>query len=98
VTIASTELLRERHFLLEYYVDDIVLVAKSEKPLKEVKKSLAKHFDIKDMGRLHFFLGMEVIQNEESNQVWIGQPAYTKNLFLILRMTFKNLEWRMLNL
>ena len=39
------------------------------------------HFDIKDMGRLHYFLGMKVIQNEESNEIWIGQPAYTQNLF-----------------
>ena len=24
---------------------------------------------------------MKVIQNEESNEIWIDQPAYTKNLF-----------------
>ena len=67
-------------FFIGVYVDDIVLAAKGEKRLNEVKKSLAEHFDIKDMGRLHYFLGMKVIQNEESNEIWIGQPAYTKNL------------------
>ena len=68
-------------FFIGVYVDDIVLAAKGEKRLNEVKKSLAEHFDIKDMGRLHYFLGMKVIQNEESNEIWIGQPAYTQNLF-----------------
>ena len=41
---------------------------------------LAERFDIKDMGSLHYFLGMKVIQNDETNEVWIGHPAYTKNL------------------
>ena len=67
-------------FFIGVYVDDIVLAAKSEKQLSEVKKSLAERFNIKDMGRLHYFLGMKVIQNDETNEVWIGHPAYTKNL------------------
>ena len=67
-------------FFIGVYVDDIVLAAKSEKQLSEVKKSLAERFDIKDMGRFHYVLGMKVIQDDETNEVWIGHPAYTKNL------------------
>ena len=32
------------------------------------------------MGKLHYFLGMKILQNEKSGEVWIGQPAYTENL------------------
>jgi len=63
-------------FIMGVYVDNIVLAAKSEKQLKDVKQALAKCFDIKDMGKLHY---LKVIQNEEASEV-CGQPAYTQNL------------------
>ncbi len=67
-------------FNIGVYVDDIVLAAKKEEQLKNVKQALAKRFDIKDMGKLHYFLGLKVVQNDEANEVWIGQPVYTQNL------------------
>ena len=67
-------------FIIGVYVDDIILAAETEKRLNDVKLVLAKHFDIKDMGKLHYFLGMKVVQNNEGNMVWISQPAYTHNL------------------
>ena len=71
---------KEEMFIIGVYVDDIVLATKDENRLNDVKQALAKHFDIKDMGALHYFLGMKVIQNAETNEVWMGQPAYTQNL------------------
>ena len=40
-------------FMIGVYVDDIILTGKSDKRMKEVKKDLAKKFNIKDMGKLH---------------------------------------------
>ena len=67
-------------FYIGIYVDDIIRAGKSDKKIKEVKEALEKKFDIKDMGKLHYFLGMKVLQNEKNGNVWIGQPAYTKKL------------------
>lgn len=67
-------------FLLGVYVDDIVLASKSSARLEEVKRALAKKFDIKDMGKLHHFLGMKIVQDKATGKVWIGQPAYTESL------------------
>ena len=67
-------------FNIGVYVDDIVLAAKTEKQLNDVKQVFAKRFDIKDMGKLHHFLGMKVVQNDEAKEVWIGQPVYTHNI------------------
>ena len=50
-------------FLVGVYVDDIILAGKSDKRIKEVKRALAAKFDIKDMGRLHYFLGMKILQD-----------------------------------
>ena len=66
-------------FLLGVYVDDIILAGKGKKKIEEVKEALAKQFDIKDMERLHYFLGMKILQDDQSGDVWIGQPAYTES-------------------
>ena len=42
--------------------------------------SEVKKFDIKDLGRLHHYLGMKVVQDETMGNVWVGQHAYTENL------------------
>ncbi len=30
---------------------------------------------LKDLGKLHYFLGMSVVQDFENESIWIGQPA-----------------------
>ena len=62
------------------YVDDIILAGKTEKKLAEVKTKLSRKFDINDLGELiqKYFLEIKIEQRE--NNIWIGQPAYTKNL------------------
>ena len=57
------------------YVDDIIIAGKSEKLVEDFKRALGERFDVKDLGRLHYFLGMKVVQDDSSRDVWIGQPA-----------------------
>ena len=57
------------------YVDDIVVACKNEEKLKEFKRALCRKFDVKDLGKLHHFLGMKVIQDDVSGDVWIGQDG-----------------------
>ena len=51
------------------YVDDIILAAKNEKQLKQVKENLSNKFDIKDLGELKYFLSIKVEQNKESGSI-----------------------------
>ena len=67
-------------FFIAVYVDDIVLAGKSNKQIAEVKQTLAKQFQVKDMGELHYFLGVKVVQDKESGGVCIGQPVYAANI------------------
>ena len=46
----------------------------------ENKKALAMQFDVKDMGKLHYFLGVKIIQDHKKRQIWIGQPAYAESV------------------
>ena len=40
------------------YVDDLILTG-DKKPIHSCKEDLAKEFEMKDMGLLHYFLGLE---------------------------------------
>ena len=65
-------------FILAVYVDDILLAGKSQQRIAQVKSDLGKRFQLKDMGELHYFLGVSVKQSYETGKIWIGQPAYTR--------------------
>ena len=66
--------------ILAVYVDDILLAGKSPQRIAQVKADLGEHFRVKDMGELHYFLGVNVKQNSDSTEIWIGQPSYTQTV------------------
>ena len=45
-----------------------------------IKKDLSFRFRMKDLVRLHHFLGIEVLQSPGGEVVWFGQPTFTENL------------------
>eukprot|EP00253_Pinus_taeda_P004168 PITA_04168 len=45
--------------IIVIYVDDLILTS-DENLIKSLKEDLAKEFEMKDMGLMHYFLGMEV--------------------------------------
>ena len=67
-------------FVIAVYVDDMVLATKNKKKLEEVKRALCAQFEVKDLGELHYILGVTVNQIYEKNSIWIGQPAYTASI------------------
>ena len=63
-------------------MDDMVLAGKDKRRMKHVKEELSSRFDIKDLGKLGYFLGMSVVQDQEKKDSWIGQPKYVERLRL----------------
>ena len=45
------------------YVDDIIMTGYYEGELEKINKSLAKEFEIKDLGHLTYFLDMKVARS-----------------------------------
>jgi len=66
--------------ILAVYVDDIVLAGKSQQVIAKVKADLGDCFQVKDMGELHYFLGVSVKQNIDTGKIWIGQPSYAQTV------------------
>ena len=55
------------------YVNDLLLTGE-EKLIKDERRRLAIEFEMKDLGMMHYFLGMEVWQNTDG--VFLGQGKY----------------------
>jgi len=56
------------------YVDDMILIA-SNSSLADLKKYLHTQFHVKDLGTLHYFLGLEIIHS--SKGIFMCQKKYT---------------------
>ena len=54
--------------ILIMYVDDIVLTGDDCNELEKLKGKLAEEFELKDLGALKYFLGMEFARSKEGNQ------------------------------
>ena len=59
------------------YVDDLIVLAMTSAEMKKVKQTLADRFKMKDMGELHYCLGISIIQDEDC--IWLHQKQYILN-------------------
>ena len=80
-------------FYMGVYVDDIILAGRTDDRIKEVIATLSRKFDIKDMGELHHFLGMIVMQDKKQISVWVGQTTFTENLSECRIVSLLALQW-----
>jgi hypothetical protein len=56
------KVMNEEPIILLLYVDDLFLI-EEENLIIECKKKLIAYFEIKDLGPMHYFLGLEVSQS-----------------------------------
>ncbi len=52
-------------FFIVVYVDDLNLVCNDQNKLLHIEEELSQMFEMKDLGELHFFWGMEVERNRD---------------------------------
>jgi Reverse transcriptase (RNA-dependent DNA polymerase) len=60
------------------YVDDIIITENNNEEIKKVKQSLKNEFDIKDLGTLSYFLGIEIAHS--SKGLFLSQRKYVLDL------------------
>ena len=60
--------------ILVLYVDDLFLTG-AEKLIEWCKQQLASEFEMKDLGLMHYFLGLEVWQRKD--EIFLSQGRYT---------------------
>lgn len=64
--------------VLIVYVDDIIVTGNDPEEISRLKGHLAKEFEIKDLGKLKYFLGIEVAHSK--NGIFVSQQKYILDL------------------
>jgi len=64
--------------ILAVYVDDIIITGDDEVEVKRLKENLSKEFEVKDLGQLRYFLGIEVARSQKG--ILLTQRKYVLDL------------------
>ncbi|RVW42706.1 Retrovirus-related Pol polyprotein from transposon TNT 1-94 [Vitis vinifera] len=60
------------------YVDDLIFTGNDESMFKAIQKSMMVEFDMTDLGKLRYFLGIEVMQKTDG--IFISQRKYAQEV------------------
>jgi len=64
--------------IVSLYVDDLIFTGNSESLFVKFKNSMKLEFDMTDLGKMKYFLGVKVLQNFDG--IYISQKKYAKDV------------------
>lgn len=64
--------------IIAVYVDDLIIMTTTVEEMQRIKASLSKNFKMKDLGSLHYCLGISVEQHEDG--IKLSQKQYIEKL------------------
>src|SRR5713226_2975871 len=64
--------------ILVLYVDDLILTGSDPNLITHVKSYLKQTFEMSDLGHLHYFLGLQILQTKEG--IFLSQSKYACDL------------------
>jgi hypothetical protein len=73
------------HVFVLVYVNDIIVASSSEQATKALLQDLQKEFTLKDLGDLHYFLGIEVTKKRDG--LLLKQEKYALDLLTKVGMS-----------
>jgi len=74
--------------IIAVYVDDLILITETPDEMYNIKSALASRFKMKDMGQLHYCLGVNIVV--EGSKIKLSQKQYIQMLLMKYRMIDAN--------
>jgi hypothetical protein len=71
---------KESKVIISIYVDDLLLLSNNLSKLEEVKRELANAFDMKDLGQVHYLLGIQITRNRQTRTTQLSQTKYLQGI------------------
>jgi len=72
--------------IIAVYVDDLLVLTETQHVMDEIKVIRCERFKMKDIGQLHYCLGISIVQIKENSTVYIHQNQYIENMLKICRI------------
>lgn len=79
IYIMETE---DTYMIVVIYVDDLIIGTSNKDTYLKLKKDLAQKFKMKDLGKLHYCLGIEFKQDLSRKTVTMCQRKYIQNILI----------------
>lgn len=79
---------KDEILIVSIYVDDLIFTGNCERLMKEFKEAMSKEFSMTDLGKMKYFLGIEVVQSSEG--IGICQRKYAAEILSRFNMTSCN--------
>jgi hypothetical protein len=72
-----------------FYVDDIVLLCRPKDlpKLDKLRTALMQRYEMRDLGKLSWFLGIRIIRDRLQRRLWLCQDAYIKKIANTFHLT-----------
>ena len=64
--------------VLIVYVDDMIITGNDEEEITRLQKELATKFEMKNLGGLKYFLGIEVVRSKQG--IFLSQRKYVLDI------------------
>lgn len=71
----------QRNTYILVYIDDILITGSSTHSINQLKHDLNREFALKDLGTLHYFLGIEILKRQDGS-LHLSQKKYAQDLLL----------------
>ena len=81
----------DRLTIVVVYVDDLNVIANTAEEMTKVKEDLTVQFRMKDLGNLHYCLGITIERDEDQHCLWLHQRQYISSILVKYRVTEANI-------
>ena len=79
-----TQKMGKSFIILVLYVDDLILTGSDPNLINHVKSNLKKKFEMTNLGHLHYFFGLQVLQSKEG--ISLSQSKYACDILCHFHM------------
>lgn len=66
--------------IIALYVDDLLIASKDLAKIVEIKQALSRRFKMKDLGKAHYCLGIQIIRDRENKTIKLSQTRYADTI------------------
>ena len=71
---------KEIDIIITMWVDDLIIFGKDMASINDLKAQLNEEYEMKDLGELRYFLGIQVHRDRERKIIHISQSVYNRTI------------------